>query len=30
VVFLPNSDDLGEALLRIERFLGNYRRRYLN
>jgi alanine-synthesizing transaminase len=30
VVFLPNSDDLGEALLRIERFLGNYRRRYLH
>jgi alanine-synthesizing transaminase len=30
VVFLPNSDDLGEALLRIERFLGNYRRRYLS
>jgi alanine-synthesizing transaminase len=30
VVFLPNSDDLGEALMRIERFLGNYRRRYLH
>jgi hypothetical protein len=26
-VFLPNSDDLHEALTRIERFLGNYRRR---
>ena len=27
LVFLPNSDDLTEALTRIERFLGNYRRR---
>ncbi|MEY4339875.1 MAG: hypothetical protein RLZ14_1725 [Actinomycetota bacterium] len=27
LVFLPNSDDLHEALTRIERFLGNYRRR---
>ena len=26
LVFLPNSDDLGEALLRIERFLDHYRR----
>jgi alanine-synthesizing transaminase len=30
LVFLPNSDDLGEALIRIERFLGSYRRRYLH
>ncbi|HNJ97557.1 MAG TPA: pyridoxal phosphate-dependent aminotransferase [Ilumatobacteraceae bacterium] len=27
LVFLPNTDDLGEALVRIERFLGNYRKR---
>jgi alanine-synthesizing transaminase len=27
LVFLPNADDLAEALHRIERFLGNYRRR---
>ncbi|MEY4175784.1 MAG: hypothetical protein RI900_2949 [Actinomycetota bacterium] len=27
LVFLPNADDLSEALMRIERFLGNYRRR---
>ena len=27
LVFLPNADDLSEALHRIERFLGNYRRR---
>jgi alanine-synthesizing transaminase len=27
LVFLPNADDLSEALRRIERFLGNYRRR---
>ncbi len=28
LVFLPNVDDLGEALHRIERFLGTYRRRH--
>ncbi len=28
VVFLPNSDDLGEAIGRIARFLDNYRRRH--
>ena len=28
LVFLPNSDDLGEALLRIDRFLGHYRNRH--
>ncbi|MEI7547822.1 MAG: pyridoxal phosphate-dependent aminotransferase [Actinomycetota bacterium] len=28
LVFLPNTDDLGEALMRIERFLGNYRKRH--
>jgi alanine-synthesizing transaminase len=28
LVFLPNIDDLGDALHRIERFLGNYRRRH--
>lgn len=28
VVFLPNTDDLGEALGRITRFLDQYRRRY--
>ena len=27
LVFLPNADDLAEALHRIERFLGSYRRR---
>ena len=27
LVFLPNTDDLTEALMRIERFLGNYRKR---
>ena len=27
LVFLPNTDDLNEALVRIERFLGNYRKR---
>ena len=27
LVFLPNSDDLAEAIGRIERFLSNYRRR---
>ena len=27
LVFLPPTDDLGEALHRIERFLGNYRKR---
>jgi alanine-synthesizing transaminase len=27
LVFLPNTYDLGEALVRIERFLGNYRKR---
>jgi alanine-synthesizing transaminase len=30
LVFLPNSDDLHEALVRIERFLGGYRKRYGN
>ncbi len=28
VVFLPNVDDLTEAISRIERFLGGYRRRH--
>ena len=28
VVFLPNVDDLREAIVRIERFLGNYRKRH--
>ena len=28
VVFLPNSDDLGDAMARIARFLDGYRRRY--
>ena len=28
VVFLPNTDDLREALMRIERFLGGYRKRH--
>lgn len=28
LVFLPNTDDLGEALGRIERFLAQYRRRH--
>ncbi|MBB1160931.1 pyridoxal phosphate-dependent aminotransferase [Aquariibacter albus] len=28
LVFLPNTDDLGEALDRIERFLAGYRRRH--
>lgn len=28
IVFLPNSDDLSEAIGRIARFLGNYRRRH--
>ena len=28
LVFLPNSDDLHEALVRIERFLAGYRRRH--
>ena len=28
LVFLPPTDDLGEALRRIERFLGNYRKRH--
>ncbi|KPC53207.1 pyridoxal phosphate-dependent aminotransferase [Amantichitinum ursilacus] len=30
ITFLPNLDDLGDALDRIERFLGNYRKRYGN
>ncbi len=30
VVFLPNPDDLGEAIGRIERFLEHYRRRHAN
>jgi alanine-synthesizing transaminase len=29
LVFLPNADDLRDALTRIERFLGAYRRRHL-
>jgi alanine-synthesizing transaminase len=28
VVFLPNSDDLAEAIGRIDRFLSNYRKRH--
>ena len=28
LVFLPNSDDLTEAIARIERFLSNYRKRH--
>ena len=28
IVFLPNADDLTEAIGRIERFLSNYRRRH--
>ena len=28
LVFLPNSDDLQEAIGRIERFLAQYRRRH--
>jgi alanine-synthesizing transaminase len=28
IVFLPNSDDLTEAMGRIARFLDGYRRRY--
>ena len=28
VVFLPNVDDLGEAIARIARFLSNYRKRH--
>ncbi len=28
IVFLPNSDDLTEAIGRIERFLSNYRKRH--
>ncbi|MEQ1837824.1 MAG: aminotransferase, partial [Candidatus Nitrotoga sp.] len=28
VVFLPNVDDLSEAIGRIARFLSNYRKRY--
>jgi len=28
LVFLPNADDLSEALHRIERFLGHYRKRH--
>jgi alanine-synthesizing transaminase len=30
LVFLPNSDDLHEALVRIDRFLAGYRKRYGN
>ena len=29
LVFLPSADDLVEAITRIERFLGGYRRRHL-
>jgi alanine-synthesizing transaminase len=28
MVFLPNVDDLGEAVGRIDRFLGHYRKRH--
>jgi alanine-synthesizing transaminase len=28
IVFLPNSDDLGDAIARIARFLGHYRKRH--
>ncbi|HYN62087.1 MAG TPA: pyridoxal phosphate-dependent aminotransferase [Rubrivivax sp.] len=28
LVFLPNSDDLGDAIARIARFLGHYRKRH--
>ncbi|MDO8419786.1 MAG: aminotransferase class I/II-fold pyridoxal phosphate-dependent enzyme, partial [Rubrivivax sp.] len=28
IVFLPNADDLTEAIGRIERFLSHYRRRH--
>ena len=28
IVFLPNSDDLTEAITRIERFLAQYRKRH--
>ncbi len=28
IVFLPNVDDLKEAIMRIERFLGGYRKRH--
>jgi len=28
LVFLPNSDDLTEAIGRIDRFLGHYRKRH--
>ena len=28
LVFLPNSDDLTEAIGRIARFLGHYRKRF--
>jgi alanine-synthesizing transaminase len=28
LVFLPNMDDLDDALNRIERFLGHYRKRH--
>lgn len=28
IVFLPNTDDLAEALMRIDRFLGGYRKRH--
>jgi alanine-synthesizing transaminase len=30
LVFLPNADDLRDALTRIERFLGTFRRRHLH
>ncbi len=29
IVFLPNSDDLSEAIGRIDRFLANYRKRHV-
>ncbi len=28
MVFLPNTDDLSEALMRMDRFLGGYRKRH--
>ncbi|MBA4178744.1 MAG: aminotransferase, partial [Leptothrix sp. (in: Bacteria)] len=28
LVFLPNSDDLTEAITRIDRFLAHYRKRH--
>jgi alanine-synthesizing transaminase len=28
LVFLPNTDDLTDAIGRVDRFLGHYRRRH--